>query len=129
MPWDKSRYPDDWPAIRAAILERAGNRCEWCGVANGAVGARDKDGAWHDEHYIHNLKSDEGEFLFPDGCPLSIRIVLTVAHLDHDTTHNDPANLAALCQKCHLTHDAKLHAVHARITRAGKRGQLFLPGF
>ena len=30
------------------------------------------------------------------------RIVLTVAHLDHAPEHNDPTNLRALCQRCHL---------------------------
>jgi hypothetical protein len=33
-------------------------------------------------------------------------------------------NLRAMCQRCHLTYDARLHARHARITRARKRGQL-----
>lgn len=28
--------------------------------------------------------------------------VLTVDHLDHDPGNSDPANLAALCQRCHL---------------------------
>ncbi len=35
-----------------------------------------------------------------------IRIVLTVAHLNHDESASDDANLAALCQRCHLRHDA-----------------------
>ena len=53
----------------------------------------------------------------------------TVAHLDHDPTNNDPTNLRALCQRCHLTHDAKLHAQHAAITRRQRQieaGQLTL---
>lgn len=29
------------------------------------------------------------------------RIVLTVAHLDHNIKNNDFSNLAALCQRCH----------------------------
>lgn len=125
-PWDRTRYPANWNELRAAIRARAGDRCEWCGVANGAIGARDNAGEWWAEAAIHNMKSDVGELFFPDGFPKIIKIVLTVAHLDHDVTHNDPANLRALCQKCHLTHDAKLHAGHARITRARKRGQMFL---
>lgn len=54
-------------------------------------------------------------------------IVLTVAHLDHDTANNSDENLAALCQRCHLRHDAKHHAQNAAKTRAAKVGQLTLP--
>jgi 5-methylcytosine-specific restriction endonuclease McrA len=46
-----------------------------------------------------------------------IRIVLTIAHLDHDTTNNEMSNLAALCQRCHLRYDARLHAESAMRTR------------
>ena len=54
------------------------------------------------------------------------RIVLTVAHLDHDPQNNTDANLAALCQRCHLGHDRLLHMLHARQTRERKTGQLRL---
>jgi len=50
--------------------------------------------------------------------------VLTIAHLDHDTTNNADENLAALCQRCHLSYDAKLHAANARATKEKKSGQL-----
>jgi hypothetical protein len=53
-------------------------------------------------------------------------VVLTIAHLDHDTTNNEDSNLAALCQRCHLTYDAKLHAENSRWTREAKSGQLNL---
>jgi 5-methylcytosine-specific restriction endonuclease McrA len=46
-----------------------------------------------------------------------VRIVLTVAHLDHDPQNNDPANLMALCQYCHNRYDAE----HRRQTRARTR--------
>ena len=35
-PENKARYPRDWKQIRAAILERAGHRCEQCGIKNRA---------------------------------------------------------------------------------------------
>jgi hypothetical protein len=35
-PENRSRYPADWPQISAAIRDRAGDRCEACGVENGA---------------------------------------------------------------------------------------------
>lgn len=101
MPIDYSNYPDNWKThIRPAILRRAGNDCEWCGIANGAgkIGSR-------------------GQLY---------KVILTVAHLDHDLTNNDgmeggapalpldEANLVALCQKCHLGHDAKEKARRRR---------------
>jgi len=38
----------------------------------------------------------------------AIKIVLTIAHMDHDEeNHNvEDERLAALCQKCHLRYDA-----------------------
>lgn len=32
MPINYREYPPDWKQTRARILERAGNRCEWCGA-------------------------------------------------------------------------------------------------
>lgn len=95
-PENKPRYPKDWGNIRAAILERAENRCEFCGVAN----------------RIHRGTT---------------RIVLTIAHLDHTPENCDPANLRALCQRCHLAYDAQHHAETAYQTRRkGKaKGDLF----
>lgn len=45
---NKHRYPSNWREIRAAILERAGDRCEQCGIPNrawrnNATGQRTKD--------------------------------------------------------------------------------------
>jgi len=37
-------------------------------------------------------------------------VILTIAHLDHDTTHNGDDNLLALCQRCHLRYDRVQHA-------------------
>lgn len=117
MPIDYRNYPPNWRDIRAAVLERAGNRCENCGVANKAVGARDKAGNWHDGQRIAYMNSTEGDLLFDGQYPKIIRIVLTVAHLNHDVADNDMGNLRALCQKCHLSHDAKHHARNAARTR------------
>ncbi|GAB3233175.1 hypothetical protein GCM10027346_20950 [Hymenobacter seoulensis] len=49
-----------------------------------------------------------------------IRIILTVAHLDHDE-HNwqvDDSRLVLLCQACHLNHD---RADNARRAKYGKK--------
>lgn len=36
-PENRGRYPANWKEIRAEILKRAGNKCEFCGVENYAV--------------------------------------------------------------------------------------------
>lgn len=131
MPCDYSRYPANWKQISLAIRERAGNRCEWCGVPNGAVGARDRYGKWWNESSIHHLNSDDGYFLFGE-FPKMIRVVLTVAHYpDHDPANCNDNNLWALCQKCHNGIDAPMRAKNAAKTRRRKfverTGQMELP--
>jgi hypothetical protein len=37
------------------------------------------------------------------------RVVLASAHLNHDPGDNRLRNLAALCQRCHMLHDADEH--------------------
>lgn len=120
MPMDYSKYPPDWKAISLRIRAAADNKCIWCGVANKAVGARGKDGNWYDWDSIDCMQSDAGYALFGN-YPNIIKIVLTVAHLDHDTTNNDDSNLACLCQRCHLNHDREGHIAKAKITRRIKR--------
>lgn len=127
MTFDPAKYPPNWRSeIRPRILARAGElrnddgmiivdaKCEWCHVTNGHIGHRDKLGTWLGEC---------GVCLSGAGCdePRPVKIVLTIAHIDQDTTNNDDSNLAALCQRCHLRHDAKQHAVNAAITRRAKR--------
>ena len=34
LPENKSRYPKNWKQIRADILKRANNKCEFCGIEN-----------------------------------------------------------------------------------------------
>jgi 5-methylcytosine-specific restriction endonuclease McrA len=115
---NRHRYPPDWRAIRAAILERAGHRCERCGVPN-RVWRNHRTDAW-----THDAGLAEAWLL--DGDKIA-RIVLTVAHLDHTPEHNDPTNLRALCQRCHLAHDREQHRTTAYHTRrTGKAlGDLF----
>ena len=111
MPIDYSKYPANWKTeIRPAILKRAGNRCEKCGVPNLAQGYRDKSGKFHALNAFQcGLASLCGHRVF--------RIVLTVAHLNHDRTDNRPENLAALCQRCNLLHDREQHRETRRRNR------------
>lgn len=139
MPFKKELYPANWNEISRKIRDDAGDCCEWCGVKNGAIGARDKEGKWWDEDNIHHLNSDTGYFLFGE-FPRMVKIVLTVAHLGvplSDGSAGDkrnkadcrPENLAALCQKCHLNYDRDEHIENALKTRYQKRikaGQLEL---
>lgn len=123
MPMDRSKYPDDWDAISCQVREEAGNRCEWCSVANGAIGARDSAGMWWSHDRIESVSDAQIERWF-GGIPKIIRIVLTVAHLDQDTTNGARGNLAALCQRCHLNHDRPQHTANAAATRERKRQEV-----
>ena len=44
------------------------------------------------------------------------KIYLAVAHLDQQPENNHPNNLKALCQRCHLKHDAPYRRIHFRET-------------
>lgn len=150
MPMDRSKYPDDWEAISHRIrFERAGGRCEWpgCGAPHGEMIRRRRDDPerWilDVDHRSEEILADlahaktmdlrESAFAFLDrfrylvfpGFHAPVRVVLTVAHKDHDTTNNADDNLAAWCQRHHLRWDARFHADNARATRSRKaaRGQ------
>lgn len=119
MPCDYSKYPKDWKQIRARILERDGHRCKFCGVANGAIRAGDQVVSGDTDAAFQ-----AGEMWAVGEGPKPIKIVLTVAHVENpDPMDCRDENLAALCQRCHLRHDAKQHAVNARSTRNRKKGQ------
>jgi hypothetical protein len=131
MPMDRSRYPANWEDISRRIRERAGNRCEWCGVPNGAWGYRDKTGRFWTEEEIAQT---DGDHPFNNYEPKPLRIVLTVAHLGvtrpdgasgdkHDKMDVRDENLAALCQRCHINYDRDEHSANAAATRRRKREQ------
>ena len=84
-PENRSRYPKNWKQIRANILKRADNSCEFCGVANHSMRMNPKTGK-------------------------DVKIILTIAHLNHIPEDCRPENLRALCQKCHNIYDAKHRA-------------------
>lgn len=78
-PENKARYPADWK-LRSRFVRhyRAKNRCEWCGAENGKA---------HPE--------------------TGSKVILTAAHVfDKRPEAASLLNLAALCQRCHLRHDA-----------------------
>jgi hypothetical protein len=95
----KERYPRDWKVRSRFVRQyRAKNRCEWCGAKNG------------EPHPVTGS-----------------RVVLTVAHVyDERPEAADLLNLAALCQRCHLRHDAPARARRRRERR--EAGQMKLAG-
>jgi len=119
-----------WKAVRRRILERAGGefdakgkylggaKCEQCGVPdrqrtwrNGGWWLNVVTGMAHDSRGKQRCAGSE--FL-----PLrSVRIVLTVAHLNHVAGDDRDENLKALCQWCHLHFDAE----HHRETRSKRK--------
>ncbi len=124
MPMHRERYPHNWEAISRRIrFERAGGVCEYpgCDARHGAVGYRGVDGTWYEE---------DGERYIPDEAMHRppVTCVLTVAHIDHDTTNNADDNLRAWCQYHHLRHDAQHHARNAAATRQARRAVATLPG-
>lgn len=130
MPIDYRAYGPEWKTISAQVREEAGNRCEWCQVPNGARGARDTHGQWWDESQIDELSAYNARTIFGIelwGRVKILRIVLTVAHLDHDHTNHERSNLAALCQRCHLSYDRKQHAETRKRNRLLATGQAELP--
>lgn len=131
MPIDYKEYHPDWKAISLRIRnDRACNKCEWCGEMNGevvrlnkATRQRERAGFMSSKHsealdYARALNDSAN-----DGLGRWYPVVLTVAHIDHDKANNDEANLAALCQSCHLGHDRKYHENNRRYGRNWKRGQ------
>ena len=136
---EKARYPADWKAISATVRAEAGNCCEWCRAPNGETIRRGitPDGvtvwrAFGWTAYENGLCADTGTEV-PDTTPdtvnyaKSVRIVLTVAHLDHQPENCARDNLKALCQRCHLRYDAKHHARNSCATRQSRKavGDLF----
>jgi hypothetical protein len=98
-PENRAKYPPNWAKISARIrFERAKNRCEQCGSEN------------------YKPHPETGS-----------RVVLTVAHLNHDPSDCAESNLSAMCQRCHLRYDAEHHAKSRRENARNAKacGELF----
>jgi hypothetical protein len=127
MPCDYKEYHPKWKLISKLIrVNRAKNHCEWCKVKNYAIVKRLKDGRYFytiasEMQAYNNLVINKG---FSQQTALQklgyTKVVLTVAHIDHDKTNNKFSNLAALCQSCHLKHDIKQHVANRKYGRGHK---------
>jgi len=113
-PENKGRYPANWPEIRQRVLKRAKNRCEGCGVKNKAFGYRTPQS---DVWIGINTKRMIGKSPMVVWLELigfrCIKIVLTVAHLNHIPEDCRMENLRAWCQRCHNRYDIE----HRKQTR------------
>lgn len=115
---NKARYPADWKAISKRIRDKAGNRCEQCGVENGRMiyrGSHEMMPAWRyadDPVFVSSRSPFDGSDLpgtswddFDKRKGDAVRVVLTVAHLNHTPEDCADENLRAWCQRCHLAYD------------------------
>jgi len=103
MAIDYSKYPPNWlTEIRPRILKRAKNKCEGspkyptCEAVNSQ---------------LHPVTHS--------------RVVLTIAHLDHDSTNWEVKDerLKAMCQRCHLGYDLQNHINNRKYGRNWKKNQ------
>lgn len=124
MPIDYSKYPPNWlKEIRPRIMHRANNTCEcddcdfkhleevWAVKKNGKTQGwfryfEEADKVPKSIESKRNYKTGKSE-LVPN--PKKVKVILTIAHLDHDETNHDVTDdrLMAMCQLCHLRYDAK----------------------
>ena len=124
MPIDYKKYPPNWLSeIRPRIMQRANNTCECDGCdfkhleLVWSVKYRGKTTGWYRDFETANEMPSTGESKrnfktciterVPN--PKRVKIILTIAHLDHDETNMDVTDdrLMAMCQLCHLRYDAK----------------------
>ncbi len=121
MPIDYTKYPPNWKTeIVPFVRKRSGGVCERCGTAH------NKQKMYSVPFYIraeengsprYKIKklwfSDYGDALraadFDEDNIKTVKVVLTVAHLDHDEYNHDVKydRLMDMCQWCHLNYDAK----------------------
>lgn len=120
-------------AQRVRIIARAGNRCEQCGKPNGRLvwvyRSKTSRQCWtlslRTQRWVYCRFGGSGNFsllrsevraLRSEKRLRRIRVVLTMAHLDHDAANGDDDNIRLLCQWCHLNYD-KLHHKETRAMR------------
>ena len=111
MPIDYAEYHPKWKLISKLIRHnRAKGKCEQCGAINWS----------YVNKYTRKLCLEDEED--------AIKIVLTVAHMDHDKTNNRFSNLKALCQKCHLNHDRGQHIMNRKYCKRKNQLEIFKKG-
>lgn len=125
MPVRKSDYGPDWDHIATEVKTSAGWKCEWCGAPHRAVIQR-----LQGDKYVLTVVVQNADKAYESTEKMVwarlkffglTRIILTTAHLDRNNQNHDRSNLAALCQRCHLSHDILQHIANRRYGRDHKR--------
>jgi hypothetical protein len=111
----------EWRALRDRVRERAHDKCENCGIDNHDLGVRLPP----DSEFMSVPGYKRGESVEIDGRKFRvIKVVCTTAHRDSKLVDHSLANLAFLCQRCHLALDAPSRIRKAQKTRRSKKPQL-----
>lgn len=100
-PCNYEKYPKNWKEISKAVIEKAFNKCELCWAPNGKK-------IWRNYHTWSHPWSEMPHVY------KSVKIVLTVHHINFNTQDNSKYNLIALCQRCHLRLDQANHIKNRR---------------
>ena len=126
MPIDYKKYPKNWKSeIRPAILERAQHKCEFCNIPNYEYVFRGKlqcgrevyqknDASIYDASNSDYIENNYFAEITATGKQTAIKVILTIAHLNHDIKDNDYSNLRALCQRCHNRHDVEYRKLNRK---------------
>ena len=124
MPIDYSKYPPNWKTeIRPRIMKRANNTCEFEGCDFKhlefvwAITINKRVQWFRDECNCMKAAANSGwncQLILP--ITRKVRVVLTIAHLDHDEENQDITDdrLRAACQLCHLRYDAEEKALRRK---------------
>lgn len=128
-PENRARYPKEWKSISHNIrFERANGRCECLGECGDDHGIQNDAYGFHiwADHRSHDDRcmAHHGEQHFETGS----KVILTVAHLDHQPENNDGSNLKAMCQRCHNKYDGPMRRAGIK-ERAKKAKELKQPTF
>ena len=114
MPIDYSKYPPNWEEIVARITKRSKGKCEFCGLKNHSLAYSipfniRQEGSYKIRRVWFRDKRDAIREAIHEDEMKKVRVILTVAHLDHDETNwkVKDERLAHLCQMCHVRYDAK----------------------
>ena len=132
MTWTPSNYPPDWDQRVQRIRDRANNACEFpgCGAKEGELQIRGKkkiDVKGRMRTKIEPYPNEIAARL--DGCyeTYTMRVNLSIAHLDHDETNWNVTDdrLLAACQLHHIRYDAKEKVKRTIKTAISKSAESF----
>ena len=126
----------EYQEAREKCVERAKGRCQDCGKMNGRqvetvtrINARGVMMVWRPRR-LDPWRDQRGRLvkrlgilsaIRRSGKPRSIRVVCTMAHLNHDPSDNRDSNVRFLCGWCHLNYDKSHHKESRQIRKDAGR--------